>query len=401
MNYRVEMPPRLVQVFSGQARYRGAYGGRGSGKSYNFAKMLAIRGMQQPIKALCCREIQATIRHSSMAQIIEAIDSEPWLTSHYRYGESYIKGRNGTEFQFRGLRHNSYEIRGFTGADVAWVEEAEAVSEKSWRDLIPTIRKPGSEIWLTWNPLEISSATHRRFITNPPPRSKIVKLNWRNNPWFGAELEQERRHDLELNPDIYHHIWEGECLTRTDAQVLRGKWTVRSFTPREHWDGPYYGLDFGFSDPTAVVECWTFDNRLYIHREAVRTAVEYDAIASMASEIMPDIANHIVRADSANPATIEYLKRHGLPRIIGTEKWANSVQEGMAHIRNYKQIVIHPDCERTISEARLYSYKVDRNDQITNTILDAHNHTWDAVRYALSPMIKRKGGTDYMKMLRD
>ncbi len=398
---RLEMPEKLTPVFTGEARYRAAYGGRGSAKSRTFAMMAAVRGYQEPMRILCARELQNSLKESSMAEIIKAIQSQAWLARAYEIGESFIRGRNGTEFLFKGLRTNINEIKSLSGIKLAWVEEAEKVSEASWRMLLPTIREPGSEIWVTWNPESPYSPVKKRFIDVPRTGLKIAQMNWRDNPWFPPELEQERLDDLELNADIYHHIWEGEELTRTDAQVMGGKWTVKTFAPREHWDGPYYGLDFGFSDdPTAVLECWTFDNRLYIYREAVRHRVELDEIRGLAEETMPDISKHIIRADSANPASISYLKRHGLPRIVGVEKWPHSVREGIAHLRNYRKIIIHPTCERTIKEARLYSYKIDKNEQITNTIVDAHNHTWDAIRYALAPMVRRNGGTDYNAFLK-
>lgn len=133
---RVELPDKLVPVFTGPARYRGAYGGRGSGKSFSFAKMLAVRGYARPLRILCGREIQNSIKESSMAEVIRAIDSEPWLARHYDYGESFIRGANGTEFIFKGLKHNARGIKSMAAINIAWIEEAEAVSEESWRSLI-------------------------------------------------------------------------------------------------------------------------------------------------------------------------------------------------------------------------------------------------------------------------
>ncbi|TQE93018.1 MAG: PBSX family phage terminase large subunit [Spiribacter salinus] len=388
---QIKLPPKLVPVFTNPARYRGAYGGRGSGKSFSFAKMLAVRGYAEPLRILCGREIQNSIKDSSQQEVIRAIESEPFLNAHYSYGESFIRGANGTEFLFKGLRHNYQQIKSTSGINICWVEEAEHVSEASWEVLIPTVREPGSEIWLTWNPESEDSATHRRFIKSPPSDSRIVKLNWRDNPWFPDELEYERQRDQERDPDRYQHIWEGETITRTEAQILGGKWAVREFEPDERkWDGPYYGLDFGFSnDPLAAVKCWVHDERLYIEHEAGKVNLELDDTPDYLRERVPGLVSDKVRADNARPECISHLKRHGMPGIQAAPKWQKSVEEGITFLRNFREIVIHPRCRQTQTECRLYSYKVDRlSGDVTSVIIDANNHFIDAIRYALSPIIK-------------
>ena len=390
---KLRLPPKLKPVFLGPARYRGAYGGRGSGKSYSFAKMLAARGFMEPMRILCARELQNSLKDSSMSEIIDAIESEPWLAQHYEYGESYIRGKNGTEFIFRGLRHNSREIKSMAKIKLCWVEEAEAVSEQSWQTLIPTIREPDSEIWATWNPESQDSATNKRFILDPPDNAKIIKLNWMDNPWFPEVLEQERQSDLRRDPDYYAHIWEGDTITRTDAQVFAGKWRVDDFDPGKGWDGPYFGLDFGFAqDPTAAIKCWTHNDCLYIEAEAGRAKMELDETAAEIATTIPDIAAHTIRADNARPESISYLKRHGLQNIVSVKKWPGSVEDGVQFIKSFREIILHPRCTSTAQEFRLYSYKVDRNSgDIIPTIMDAYNHYIDALRYALAPMIQNKG----------
>jgi phage terminase large subunit len=355
--------------------------------------MLAARGLMEQMRILCARELQNSLKDSSMSEIIDAIESEPWLAQHYEYGESYIRGKNGTEFIFRGLRHNSREIKSMAKIKLCWVEEAEAVSNQSWQTLIPTIRKPGSEIWLTWNPESQDSATNKRFILDPPENSKIIKLNWMDNPWFPEVLEQERQADLRRDPDYYAHVWEGECITRTDAQIFAGKWRVDEFEPGKDWDGPYFGLDFGFAqDPTAAIKCWTHNDCLYIEAEAGRAKMELDETAAEIAATIPDIAAHTIRADNARPESISYLKRHGLQNIVSVKKWPGSVEDGVQFIKSFREIILHPRCTSTAQEFRLYSYKVDRNSgDIIPTIMDAYNHYIDALRYALAPMIQNKG----------
>jgi len=216
---KIRLPDKLHDVFASPARYRGAFGGRGSGKSFSFATMALVRGMQDKLRILCAREIQTTIRESVLQELVSAI--EYWgLESFYDYGASYVSGINGTEFIFKGLRHNYKEVKSTKGINICWVEEAEAVSDESWRVLIPTIREEGSEIWMTWNPEDPDAATQKRFIDNPPPRTKIAQMNYRDNPWFPEVLDHERLHDLAtLDKHMYCHIWEGGCIVRTGMEV--------------------------------------------------------------------------------------------------------------------------------------------------------------------------------------
>jgi phage terminase large subunit len=193
-----------------------------------------------------------------------------------------------------------------------------------------------------------------------------------------------------MDPASYAWIWEGAYLTNSDAQVLAGKVSVQEFEPLPDWNGPYFGFDWGFAqDPTTGVKCWVSDGVLYIEHEAYQVGLELDDTAALMMAKLPDAAAHKGYGDSARPETISYLKRHGLPRLESVAKWAGSVEDGVQFLRSFKQIVVHPRCRETIKESRLYSYKVDRlTGDILPTIVDANNHIMDAVRYALSPMIK-------------
>lgn len=392
--YRLDMPQVIAELFAGEARYRCAYGGRGSGKSYNFAKMAAIRGFQQPHRILCARELQNSLKESSMAEVERAIESEPWLAAAYEIGETFIRGKNGTEFLFRGLRNNPKEIKSTSAITIAWVEEAEAVSEASWRNLIPTIREPGSEIWVTWNPESKDAPVQKRFIDNPPPQTVCRLVNWRDNPWFPPELEAERVYCAEHEPDLYPHIWEGECMTRSDAQVLSGKWTVREFTPDpKTWGGPYYGLDFGYSaDPNAGVRMWISPEReLCVEYEHYVHKLDLDNLPPRIIEDLPGVERHQLWCDNARPETIAHLTRYGIPRATAAPKWAGSVEDGISHLRGYSKIVVHPRCVNFARECRLYSYKVDRyTEAVLATLQPGNDHLIDSARYALAPLIKQR-----------
>lgn len=213
---RVELPPKLIPVFQGSARYRGAYGGRGSAKTRTFAKMTAVRGYQLSQAGergviVCGREFMNSLDESSMAEVKEAIRSEPWLAEHYDIGERFIRTKDKRiEYAFIGLRHNLDSVKSKARIHLFWVDEAEPVSETAWQKLIPTVREHGSEVWLTWNPERKTSPTHKRFREDPPEDAKIVELNWRDNPWFPEVLEAERKRDQDKRPDSYAHIWEGD-----------------------------------------------------------------------------------------------------------------------------------------------------------------------------------------------
>ncbi len=175
--------------------------------------------------------------------------------------------------------------------------------------------------------------------------------------------------------------------------MFSGKFQVDEFEPQSGWDGPYYGVDFGFRpDPLAGVEVWIYNNRLYVRREAYKTGVEIDGTVSFLKSHLPGVENYTARADSAEPKTISYIARNGLPNAVGVKKWPNSVMEGVRYMRGYEAIVIHPDCEGTAREFRLYSHKTDRlTGDILPDIIDANNHAIDAIRYAIAPLIKAQG----------
>lgn len=393
---KLRIAPKLLPVFTpkrGSLRYRGAYGGRGSGKSFTFAKMAAVWGYVEPLRILCARELQVSIKDSMHAEIKNAIKSEPWLAAGYEVGENYIRGHNGTEFIFKGLRHNMSSIKSMAQIDLCIVEEAEDTPEYSWLELEPTIRAPGSEIWVIWNPKKDGSPTDTRFKKSQPPRSKIVQMNWSDNPWFPAELDEQRQHNMTTMEDtMYRHVWEGEYLQHSKAQVFSGKYQSKEFEPGADWDGPYFGSDFGFAqDPTTAVKCWIYKGDLYIEQECGKVGLELDHTSEFIKRHVSDVEKYVIRADSARPESISYLKRNGLPRMEGVKKWAGSVEDGVEHIKSYGKVYIHPRCTGVLSEFRNYSYKVDRlSGDILPQIVDADNHYIDAIRYALNPLIQRK-----------
>lgn len=206
----VEFPDKLQFLFD-PYRYKVAHGGRGSGKSWGFARALLILGAQSTLRILCTREIQKSIKDSVKRLLDDQIEAMG-LSEFYLSLETEIRGRNGTEFLFAGLANHTVEsIKSYEGIDIVWIEEAQTVIKKSLDILVPTIRRPKSEIWVTFNPVLDSDEVWTRFVVNPPPRSHVEQVNWVDNPWFPDVLELEREQCKIANPDDYDNIWEGKC----------------------------------------------------------------------------------------------------------------------------------------------------------------------------------------------
>jgi len=401
---KIKLAAKLATALTpelGTYAYRAFHGGRGSAKSFSVAKMAAIFGAREPLRILCVREFQASIAESFHAELKAAIASEPWLTAAYDVGKDYLRGHNGTEFIFRGMRRNIQSIKSLAQIDLTIVEEAEDVPEEAWLALEATVfRQPKSELWAVWNPREqarqedggkwVGSPVDARFRKMPPPRSVVVEVNHRDNPFFPSGLEALRQREQErLDPGTYHHVWEGGYLENSERQVLANKWRIAEFEPAAGWDGPYQGLDFGFNpDPLAAVRCWVFNERLYVEHEAYKTGVEIDGMSAFVTGKIPNFENYTTRADSAEPKTISYAIRNGLPRVVPVKKWPNSVMEGVRFLRGFKEIVVHPRCKHTATECRLYAHKVNSAGDVLPDLVDANNHAIDAIRYAIAPLIK-------------
>lgn len=408
---RYAIPPKLRGLFYrpgkngsvwAPSRYKIAHGGRGSGKSWGFVRTSLALSSTRKLRILCVREVQNSIQESIHRLLSDQIDYME-LPRYFEVQKQGIFGVNGSDYIFAGIRTDPEKIKSTEGVDICLVEEAEKVSEQSWRVLIPTIRKSGSEIWVCFNPREEFDPTYKRFVLNPPAGARRVEINYSDNPWFPSVLEQERQHALSLIASAtddkareqaqadYEHVWEGKCRTISDAQILRGKYVIEEFLPTQAWDGPYFGADWGFaSDPTTLVKTWIHDRTLYIEYEAYGVGVEIDQTPDLFHQI-PDSYKHTIRADSARPETISYMRRQGF-KVRPAEKGPGSVEDGIAFLRGFRSIVIHPRCWHTIEEARLYSYKVDRlSNDIIPVPVDAFNHCIDAVRYALEPVMKHAG----------
>lgn len=209
----IEFPEKLEPLFVfNKWRYKVAYGGRGSAKSWSFARALLVIGTMRPMRFLCAREVQKSIKDSVHKLLSDQI-AAMGLSNFYEILNTEIRGKNGTEFMFSGLADHTVEsIKSFEGVDIVWVEEAKNVSERSWTILDPTIRKDGSEIWVSFNPELENDPTYQRFVVNPTDDTWSQAINWPDNPWFPEVLNKLRQQTQERDPKGYAQIWEGKCL---------------------------------------------------------------------------------------------------------------------------------------------------------------------------------------------
>jgi phage terminase large subunit len=224
------------------------------------------------------------------------------------------------------------------------------------------------------------------------PDYRLIHVNYPQNPFCPQLLKDEAARHLRRDPDSYAHVWLGQYNLKSDDQVLAGKCITQDFEPHPDWSGPYLGADWGFSaDPDTLIECYIdlATNKLYIRHELYKVGVEINDTPEFWDNI-PNAKKHTVRADCARPEVISYMKHHGYPKTVSVEKWAGSVEDGISTLRGFEQIVIHSDCTHTAEEARLWKYKRDRlTDDVLPVLIDKYNHCWDAIRYALAPIIKQ------------
>jgi phage terminase large subunit len=264
MEVEIPIPNKLVPVFEGKARFRCAYGGRGSGKTRTFAIMSAIRGFQDGMAGregiiLCAREHLNSLDESSLEEVKAGINSIPFLKDYYDIGERYIRSKDGRiNYAFAGLRRNVDSLKSKSRILLAWIDEAESVSENAWIKLIPTVREHDSEIWVTWNPESKESATHKRFRDNPPNDVKTAEINWDDNPFFPEVLEKARLEDLEKRPEIYEHVWNGDFLIHINGsyyalEMLKAKSDQRiCAVPYDKNASVITAWDLGMADTTSI-----------------------------------------------------------------------------------------------------------------------------------------------------
>ena len=375
--------PRWALPLLKPSRYKGAWGGRGSGKSHFFAELLIEEHICNPNQSsVCVREIQKSLSQS-VKKLLEVKIEELGVGQYFDVQDSQIKSRRGNGLIiFQGMQnHTADSIKSLEGYDRAWVEEAQSLSQNSLDKLRPTIRKPESELWFSWNPNLHTDPVDQLLRGDVPPSDAIVaKVNWSENPWFPAVLKDEMEYDKRRDPDKYLHIWQGEYQRNSESRVFRN-WRIEEFDAKPD-DTLRFGADWGFaSDPTVLIRCFIRGRTLYVDYEAYMVGCEINNIPDLFMTV-PESERYPITADSARPETISYVKKHGFPRIMSAVKGPKSLEDGVEWLKSF-DVIVHPRCKHTIDELSLYSYKVDKmTEQVLPVLQDKENHVIDALIYA-------------------
>lgn len=382
----------VAEVFTpllGPARYKGAHGGRGSGKSHFFADQIVSLAAYKPIKAVCLREFQNSMKHSVKSLIEGKIDRHG-LSNRFESKQTHIEGVCGSLIIFTGMQsHNADSIKSLEDFDIAWFEEAQRASAKSLEMLRPTLRKEGSEIWFSWNRTNPTDPVEKLFYDvdgNVAPDARVVEANWNDNPWLTSILLKEMEYDRKRDEDRFQHVWNGAFQSHSEARVFKN-WRMAYFDEAmilKTCQGPYYGADWGFAqDPTVLVCLWVdhVNKLIYIRHEAYEVGCKIQDTPVLFEQI-PGARRHQIIADSARPETNQYMRDAGFI-VTSAKKGAGSVEEGIEFLKSY-DIVVHPDCPKSADELTHYSYHVDKiTGMVTNRLEDKKNHVIDAMRYAL------------------
>lgn len=398
---------KLYCLLHQRAPYKILWGGRDSTKSWGIAEALIRRASSEQIRVLCAREFQTSIKDSShklLKDTIARLGLESWFT----VTKEAITSRTGAEFIFKGLHLNEHGLRSVEGIDVCWVEEGQSVSETSWQSLLPTIRKDNAEVWVSFNLMDESDATYQRFVANQMPGSIVVKLTYHDNPYMSKRSRELMEADKARDYHLYEHIWLGMPLLISDAVIFSGKYRVDEFDPDGWKETPegrlFLGGDFGFAnDPSTLMRYWPVERdydgkrRLYISHAEYGYKVEIDDMPDFYDRV-PDSRSWPIGADAARPETISYLRRKGF-NIYAAEKWQGCVEDGIAHLKGFYEIVVHPQCDPAFQlECRHYRYKTDPKQldargqpKVLPIVVDAYNHGWDGVRYGFDGYIMRSG----------
>lgn len=382
---RIQTPKWAVPLLK-PARYKGAHGGRGSGKSHAFAEMMIeAHIMDQKRRSVCVREVQKSLSQS-VKRLLELKIESLNAGAYFEVQDSIIKSTKADgAIIFQGMQnHTSDSIKSLEGYDCAWVEEAQSLSQKSLDLLRPTIRKPESELWFSWNPSHDDDPVDVFLRKNPPPNSVVAQVNYTENPWFPDVLKAEMEFDRARDPDKYAHVWLGGYVKNSESRVFKN-WKIEDFeAPADAIHR--LGADWGFAhDPTVLVRCHIIGRKLYIDHEAYRVGCEIMDTPELFFSV-PESEKWPMVADSSRPETISHMRRNGFPKITSAVKGPKSVEEGIEWLKSY-DIIVHPRCKHTIDELTLYSYKTDPlTGKVLPILEDKSNHVIDALRYACEGM---------------
>ncbi len=385
---------RVFEPLLTPARYKGARGGRGSGKSHFFAELLVLEAMGAHIRAACLREVQGSIKDSSK-QLIEDKIAKLGLRKTFKITESEIRGPNDSLFIFRGLQtHTAASIKSLEGFNRAWVDEAQAISKRSLEIATPTFRAAGAEMRFSWNPVRASDPVEAFFAKHVGDADFVcVTANFADNPWLPQGLRADMERDKRRDPDRYAHVWMGGYDAKGEARVFRN-WRLDEGLVAPGDAVLRFGADWGFAaDPTVLVRCWISGRSLCVDYEAYMVGCEIDNTPALFDSV-PSSRRFLITADSARPETVSYMQRNGFPKIVPAIKGKGSVEDGVEFLKSF-DIVVHPRCKHVIDELSSYAYRQDRlTGQVLSQLEDRRNHTIDALRYACEGARRAGVGAD-------
>lgn len=400
------LPPKLEPFEKQPARYKVAYGGRGSGKSWGVARLLIDFGTRSRLRVLCAREIMRTISES-VHQLLRDQIAELGVSDFYTITDNAIRGQNGTEFYFAGLRSQDvHKLKSYEGVDICWVEEAQVVSKRSWEILLPTIRKPMSEIWVTFNPELDTDETYTRFVVKPPESSIVVKMNYSDNPWFPDVLELERRTLQERDPESYRNVWEGECRSALEGAIY-AKEVAALYESGRVRPVPYDPLlpvhtvwDLGWNDQMSIILVQRASEVRVIGyiEDSHRTLSDYVAqLKSLPYVWAQDWLPHDGRAkDYKSGKSAEEILRamQRDPRIVENL----DIESGIKAARLvFPRVYVDPAAERLLHCLKRYRRSINQTTNEPGPPLhDEYSHGADAFRY-LALAVDQMGNAPVIK----
>jgi phage terminase large subunit len=397
--------PQSFQDLFKPHRYKVYYGGRGGAKSESICRALLILAAQKKIRILCARELQGSIQESVHKLLSDIINSNDTLRKFYEIQKATIIGKNGSEFLFKGLKHNITEIKSMANIDICFIEEAEKVSDVSWEVLIPTIRKDSSEIWISFNPKNATDPTYERFVKYPPENAFVKKVSWRDNPFFPEVLNDERKALLAKDEDAYNHVWEGEPDTRRNGAVYAKQITQArdegriTRVPYDPSCEVFTAWDLGFGDATSIW-CLQFVGRelrwLEYYENAGEQLQHYVDVVktkkyNYSSHYLPHDGGHgNIRGESVSIQ----LSQLGLSNIVLERE--QDITAGIELVRQTLQYSVFDaeGCKQGIKALESYHYEWDDNRQAfkKSPLHDWSSNGADAARYAARAASMRKGG---------
>lgn len=385
-----EIPKAFKPLFE-PYRHKVFHGGRGSSKSWSVGRALVLRSAMKEERVLCGREYQTSIKGSAKSLIEDQIRLLK-LQNYFDITADEIRNKlTNSIFTFYGFRRDPQKVKSTEGTTIAWIEEANSMSQESLDLLIPTVRQPNSEIWYTLNRYHESDPVDAMFISGDAKRSDtyVRQVNYDENKFFPEVLRVEMEWDKARDTDKYNHIWLGMPLKHSEATVFKD-WRVDGEIVPPKDARFYYGADWGFSvDPSVLLRCWVDEEKriLYVDYEAYGVGVEIDDLPALFNAV-PDAKKWKIKADSARPETISYMNRKGF-KIESAKKGAGSVEEGVEFLKSYT-IVVHERCKHVVDELTHYKYKVDKlTGDVLPILTDKNNHCIDALRYALEGVLRK------------